>query len=65
MSLYDFTALMDDFLDAFLYLMVGATGVILVVLGLRRDDIVRPIFLIAGIGLAALGFGIHFLGWRL
>jgi hypothetical protein len=61
--LFDWTALLDDFFDASLFLAIGATGVLLVVLGLRREDAARPVFLVAGIGLAFFGFGVHFLGW--
>ena len=58
-------SLVNDWLQGSLYLVVGVAGVVLIVLGLKRDDIVRPIFLIAGVALAALGFGAQFLGWRL
>ena len=55
--------LMVTWLDASLLLVIGGTGVILIILGLKRDDVVRPIFLVAGIALMAVGFGGQFLGW--
>ena len=55
--------LVSTWLDASLLLVIGGTGVILIVLGLKRDDLIRPIFLLAGIALMAVGFGGQFLGW--
>ena len=43
---------------------IGAAGVILIVLGLKRDDIVGKILLLAGAALAVLGFGAQFFGWN-
>ena len=43
---------------------IGAGGVILIGLGLRRDDIIGKIFLLAGAALAVLGFGAQFFGWN-
>jgi len=51
-------------MDAGWLLGIGVAGVILILLGLRRDDIIGPIFLIAGIALVALGFGAYFVGWN-
>ena len=34
------------------------------VLGLRRDDIIGKIFMLAGAALAVLGFGAQFFGWN-
>lgn len=53
----------DEWLHDSLFIAIGVAGVILVLLGLKRDDIVRPIFLVAGLGLAAFGFGVQLLGW--
>ena len=58
-------AIVGNWMEASWLLGIGAAGVILVVLGLRRDDIVGPIFLVVGIALAAIGFGSHFLGWEI
>lgn len=58
-------SLMTEWLHGSFFIMVGVAGVLLIVLGLKRDDIVRPIFLVAGTGLTALGFGVQFLGWTL
>jgi len=58
-------AIVGDWMEASWLLGIGAAGVILVVLGLRRDDIVGPIFLVVGIALAAIGFGSQFLGWEI
>jgi small-conductance mechanosensitive channel len=65
MHLRNQIALVGEFLAASFYVVIGVTGVLLVVLGLKRDDIVKPIFLVAGIALAAIGFGVQFLGWRI
>jgi multisubunit Na+/H+ antiporter MnhB subunit len=55
----------QEFMDAFWQGAVGGAGVILIILALRRDDVVRPIFLVAGIALAVFGFGGQFFGLKL
>jgi hypothetical protein len=57
-------AIVGNWMEASWLLGIGVAGVILVVLGLRRDDIVGTIFLVAGLALAVLGFGAQFLGWN-
>ncbi len=61
----DQVAQVMGWLESSFFLVTGAGGVVLVLLGLKRDDVVRPIFLLAGVLLAAAGFGVHFLGWRI
>ncbi|MCK5483636.1 MAG: hypothetical protein KAJ13_08020 [Gemmatimonadetes bacterium] len=56
--------MVDDWMEASWFLAIGGAGVILIVLGLKRDDIIGPIFLVAGIALAVLGFGAQFFGWN-
>jgi hypothetical protein len=57
-------ALVGDWMEASWLIGIGAAGVILIVLGLRRDDIVGTIFLVVGLALAVLGFGAQFFGWN-
>jgi hypothetical protein len=57
-------AMVGNWMEASWLLGIGAAGVILVVLGLRRDDIVGTIFLVVGLALAVLGFGAQFFGWN-
>ncbi|MCL7960534.1 MAG: hypothetical protein M8861_10100 [marine benthic group bacterium] len=57
-------AIVGNWMEASWLLGIGAAGVILVVLGLRRDDIVGTIFLVVGLALAVLGFGAQFFGWN-
>ena len=64
MHLRDGNALVGNWMEASWLLGIGAAGVILVVLGLRRDDIVGTIFLVVGLALAVLGFGAQFFGWN-
>ena len=52
-------------MDASWQLAIGGAGVILIVLGFKRDDIIGPIFLIAGIALVVLGFGGQLFGLKL
>jgi multisubunit Na+/H+ antiporter MnhB subunit len=52
-------------MDAFWQGAVGGAGVILIILGLRRDDAIRPIFLVVGIVLAIFGLGGQFFGLKL
>lgn len=59
----DLNTIVADWIDSLWLLGIGVSGVILVVLGLRRDDTIGWIFLAAGIALAALGFGAQFFGW--
>ncbi len=56
--------MVNDWMEASWLLAIGGAGVILIVLGLKRDDIIGPIFLVAGIALAVLGFGAQFFGWN-
>lgn len=60
----DQVSLVTGWMESSWLLGIGATGVILILLGLKRDDAVRPVFLAVGIALAAIGFGAHFLGWN-
>lgn len=64
MHLRDGNALVGEWMGVLWLLGIGAAGVILVVLGLRRDDIVGTIFLLVGLVLAVLGFGAQFFGWN-
>jgi hypothetical protein len=57
-------ALVAEWMETGWLLGIGVGGVILIVLGLNRDDIIGWIFLAAGVALAALGFGAQFLGWN-
>lgn len=57
-------AVVGNWMEASWLLGIGVAGVILVVLGLRRDDIVGTIFLLVGLVLAVLGFGAQFFGWN-
>ena len=57
-------AIVGNRMEASWLLGIGAAGVILVVLGLRRDDIVGTLFLGVGLALAVLGFGAQFFGWN-
>jgi hypothetical protein len=57
-------AVVGNWLETSWLLGIGVAGVILVVLGLRRDDIVGTIFMVAGLALAVLGFGAQFFGWN-
>jgi hypothetical protein len=52
-------------MDTWWMLGIGMTGLLLIVLGLKRDDVVRPIFLVAGLALAVFGFGGQYFGWKL
>jgi len=58
-------AVVGNWLEMSWLLGIGTAGLILVVLSLRRDDIVGTIFLVVGIALGAIGFGSHFLGWEI
>ena len=62
MHLRDPVDLVTGWLQDSLFLVLGATGLLLIFLGLRRDDVMRPIFLVAGIGLTVVGFGVQFFG---
>jgi len=57
-------AVVGNWMEASWLIGIGAAGVILIILGLRRDDIVGTIFLVAGLALAVLGFGAQFFGWN-
>ena len=63
MHLRNQVALVSDWLQGSFFIAIGVAGLLLIVLGLKREDVVRPIFLLAGIALAAFGFGVQFLGW--
>jgi CHASE2 domain-containing sensor protein len=60
----DQVALVAQWMESSWLLGIGAAGVILILLGFKRDDIMRPVFLLAGLALAAFGLGGQFLGWR-
>jgi hypothetical protein len=64
MDLRDAQSLVTDWMESGYFVGVGLLGAILVVLGLRRDDVVGWIFLAAGVALVAIGFGAQFLGWN-
>ncbi len=64
MGLREPNSLVGEWLESGWLLGIGVTGVILIVLGLNRDDVIGWIFLAVGIALAALGFGAQFLGWN-
>lgn len=57
-------ALVSDWLESGWLLGIGAAGVILIVLGLKRDDAMGWIFLTSGLVLMAYAFGSQFLGWK-
>jgi hypothetical protein len=57
-------AVVGNWMEASWLIGIGVAGVILIILGLRRDDIVGKIFLVAGLALAVLGFGAQFFGWN-
>ena len=57
-------AVVGNWLEASWLLGIGVAGVILIALGLRRDDIIGKIFMLAGAALAVLGFGAQFFGWN-
>jgi len=65
MHLRDASSLVGEWMDASWQLAIGGAGVILIVLGFKRDDIIGPIFLIAGIALVVLGFGGQLFGLKL
>jgi hypothetical protein len=65
MHLRDATSLVGEWMDASWQLAIGGAGVLLIVLGLQRDDIIGPIFLVAGIALVVLGFGGQLFGLKL
>ena len=58
-------AAVQEFMDAFWQGALGGACIILVILGLRRDDAIRPIFLVVGIVLAIIGLGGQFFGLKL
>jgi len=57
-------SIVNAWMDASWLIGIGAAGVILIVLGLRRDDIIGHMFLVVGLALAVLGFGAQFFGWN-
>ena len=65
MHLREPNSLVGEWMDASWQLAIGVAGVILIILGLKRDDIIRPVFLIAGLALVVLGFGGQFFGLKL
>lgn len=65
MHLKNADSLVGEWMDASWQLALGGAGVLLIVLGLQRDDIIGPIFLVAGIALVVLGFGGQLFGLRL
>jgi hypothetical protein len=64
MGLRDAQSLVSGWMESGYLVGIGVMGVILIVLGLRRDDVIGWIFLAVGIGLAAIGLGARFLGWN-
>jgi hypothetical protein len=62
--LRDQVSLVTEWLESGWMLGIGAMGVILILLGFKREDVIRPIFIGTGIALAALGFGAQFAGWN-
>ena len=60
----ELNSIVADWIDSLWLLGIGVAGLILIVLGLRRDDAIGWIFLATGIALAALGFGAQFFGWN-
>jgi len=65
MHLRNADSLVGEWMDASWQLALGGAGVLLIVLGLQRDDIIGPIFLVAGIALVVLGFGGQLFGLKL
>ena len=65
MHLRNADSLVGEWMDASWQLALGGAGMLLIVLGLQRDDIIGPIFLVAGIALVVLGFGGQLFGLKL
>ena len=65
MHLRDKLYLMEEWLDGSFFIMVGAFGVIFVLAGFKRDDLLQPVFILAGLAIAAVGFGVQFFGFAL
>ena len=55
-------SLVAEWINSGWMIAVGGTGVILIVLGFKRDDAIGPVFIIAGIAMVVLGFGGRILG---
>lgn len=64
MDLRDPQSLVTEWMESGWMIGIGAAGLILILLGFKRDDVIRPIFIGTGIALAALGFGAQFAGWN-
>ena len=64
MHLRDGNALVGEWMEVLWLVGLGAAGVVLIVLGLRRDDSIGKVFLLAGAALSVLGFGAQFFGWN-
>lgn len=64
MGLREPNSLVGEWLESGWLLGIGIGGLILILLGLKRDDVLGPIFVLMGVALAALGFGAQFLGWN-
>jgi len=64
MHLREPNSLVGEWLEASWQLAIGGAGVLLIVLGLQRDDMIGAIFLIAGIALVVFGFGGQFFGLK-
>ena len=60
----DLNAIVGGWIDSAWLLGIAAAGVILIVLGLRRDDTIGWIFVATGLALAALGLGARFFSWN-
>jgi len=65
MGLREPQSLVSEWMESGWMLGIGAAGLLLIVLGLKRDDVVRPFFLVAGLALAVFGFGGQYFGWKL
>lgn len=52
-----------EWLDALQFLVLIAGGVLLLVAGWRRDDLLGRFFVVVGGAIAVAGFAAQFLGW--
>ena len=60
----DLNSIVADWIDSLWLLGIGVAGLLLIVLGLRREDAIGWIYVASGIALAVLGLGAQFLGWN-
>lgn len=63
MSLRAKVPLVMEWLDALQFLVLIAGGVLLLVAGWRRDDLLGRFFVVVGGAIAVAGFAAQFLGW--